>query len=210
MLTEPYPSPQAGDLCFCVDVQYANEIGYVAVAVWEWGLPTFLILMDQQAVSHEYQPGEFSLREGPLVIAAVQKAEAYLEQSAVLLILDGHGTAHPRKQGLATFVGQELDKATLGVAKDSLLKVPYTLEQEAGAFFPIHWEGDWVGTVLRTQDNVNPIFVSAGYKLSQRQAVDLTFQLRGKYRLIEPIRRADWAARLYAKGEILPPMGVMG
>lgn len=196
--------PSMGDLCCCVDVQYENEQGYVALALWEWGKMDFFYLLDLQTVENEYQPGAFAKREGPIVLNSIQKAEQHLKRSIHLLILDGHGTAHPKRAGLAAMVGQQLAKPTIGIAKDSLLKIPYELEQEAGAFFPLHWEGDWVGTVLRTQDHIKPIFVSVGYGLTQSEVVNLCFQLRGPYRQIEPIRKADWAARCYARGELYP------
>ena len=37
-----------------------------------------------------------------------------------VLIIDGHGILHPRKCGLASYVGITIDKPTIGVAKNLL------------------------------------------------------------------------------------------
>ena len=36
-----------------------------------------------------------------------------------VLLLDGHGMLHPRKCGLASFVGVLIDKPTIGIAKET-------------------------------------------------------------------------------------------
>ncbi|KAK0531017.1 hypothetical protein OC835_003816 [Tilletia horrida] len=48
---------------------------------------------------------------------------------------------------------------------------------------------------LRTQDGLNPIFVSPGHRLSTAQAADLVLALCTRYRLPDPIRWADQASR---------------
>ncbi|MEM6262922.1 MAG: endonuclease V, partial [Bacteroidota bacterium] len=87
-------------------------------------------------------------------------------------------------------------------AKDPLLRVPYELGDEEGATCPVHFNNECIGFVVRTQSNVKPVFVSAGHLISQKEAVSIILELRGKYRTIEPIRRADQAARKFAKGMI--------
>ncbi|MCP4230944.1 MAG: endonuclease V, partial [bacterium] len=48
-----------------------------------------------------------------------------------------------------------------------------------------------IGTVLRTRDNVKPLFISAGHKVSLDFAEELVMQCGGGYRLPEPTRIAD-------------------
>jgi deoxyribonuclease V len=63
-----------------------------------------------------YVPGFLAFREGPPV------CQTYfdLEYDPDVLMVDGHGIAHPLKAGLATFVGVELSKPVIGVAKGLL------------------------------------------------------------------------------------------
>ncbi|KAL9937189.1 hypothetical protein V8E36_003598 [Tilletia maclaganii] len=52
-----------------------------------------------------------------------------------------------------------------------------------------------IAHVLRSQTNINPIFVSPGHKLSPDQATDLVLALCTRYRIPDPIRWADHASR---------------
>ena len=107
--------------------------------------------------------------------------------------------------GLACWMGIRAQVPSVGVAKEPLLKMPYDLEEASGATCPVEWQGEWVGTVVRTSGGVKPVFVSAGHLVSQTEAVKVALALRGKYRILEPIRRADQAARKFAKGELSQP-----
>lgn len=185
-----------------LDVQYMNEWGYAGMDVLEWGSKKSQVIVAKEPVQEEYQPGFFSFREGPIIQAVVEKLTKLQNIVPSLLIMDGHGVAHPRRMGLASWVGVKMDLPTIGVCKESLLKIDYELGESAGSTFEIKESGEVIGTVLRTQDSVNPVFVSAGHKISQLESVKIIMALRGKYRNIEPIRRADQAARKYANGII--------
>ena len=43
-----------------------------------------------------------------------------LKKSFDVLLVDGHGILHPRKCGLACYIGIIIDKPTIGVAKNLL------------------------------------------------------------------------------------------
>lgn len=185
-----------------LDVQYQKEWGYVGMDVLTWGTKESQVMVCKKSVKVKYEPGYFAFREGPIIQAAVEKFIQSKEIRPTLLIIDGHGTAHPRKMGLASWVGIKMDLPTIGLAKEPLIKVDYQLGETAGSTFEIKAGTEVIGTVLRTQDGIKPVFVSAGHKISQAQSVEIVKALRGKYRHIEPIRRADQAARKYAKGII--------
>jgi len=55
-------------------------------------------------------------REGPVVLNTLRKFLAEYD----LLLVNGHGLAHPRGCGLATYLGVMLKKPTVGVAKRPL------------------------------------------------------------------------------------------
>ena len=63
-----------------------------------------------------YIPGLLAFREGSAVIRAIRA----MRQSSYVCMVDGHGLAHPRRFGLACFVGLALDRPTIGIAKHLL------------------------------------------------------------------------------------------
>lgn len=144
------------------------------------------------AVSDEkfpYIPGLLGFREAPCVMEACGK----LGRGFDLLMIDGHGLAHPRGFGLACHVGVLLDVPSIGVAKNPL----YGTFDEPGAkkaqtTFIRGRDGERpVGAVLRTRDNVKPVFVSVGHKTNLETAVAVTIECAKGYRIPEPTRLAD-------------------
>ncbi|MGK0388658.1 MAG: deoxyribonuclease V [Maribacter sp.] len=191
-------------LIFTFDIQYLGDLGFVAVDVMSYEGELKGIFTYKYDVTVEYQPGYFAFREGPLLKQSLEdliKTEG-LEPS--LLLIDGHGTAHPRKLGVASWLGVQTGIPSIGVAKRALLKTDYTeiLGKEAGEIVEVKLEEEIVGFVLRSQTDVKPIFVSAGHEISQEEALRIAKKLRGEFRILEPVRRADRAARDAAKLDI--------
>lgn len=197
---------QDGDWICTLDIQYEGETGFVAADLMKWQEGPQMIAVKAYPVTEAYVPGFFAFREGPLLTQILQDMDEQLDLSPSLLIIDGHGIAHPRRLGLASWVGVKRGIASIGVAKDSLLPYSGRLGPDAGNHLSILLEDQAVGIALRTQDDVKPVFVSPGHLVSLTQAANLVFQLRGPYRQIEPIRRADHAARRFSKGDSLPEM----
>ena len=188
--------PQKGDLVFSLDVQYQGELAYVAVHVQLWPDEHVGTWVDRQPVTFPYKPQFFSFREGPILVATLNKLLASRGLSPALVLVDGHGLAHPRRLGLASWLGVQLDTPTLGCAKRSLL--PYKkdgLELRRGNYQLIEDRGTPVGAALVTQEGTGPVFVSPGYQVSIAVAIEVVLQLARPYRLPEPLRRADQAAR---------------
>lgn len=192
---------QKGDNVFTIDVQYKGENGFVAVDFLRWeeghqetfGLHEFVI--------EPYVPGFFAFREGPLLMRAIERVKEFTGISPQLVIIDGHGLAHPRKFGVACWLGLEMNIPTLGCAKETLVQYEGDLEEEVGSTLPVFVDGEVVGKVLRTAVGVKPVFVSPGHLISMEESVNVVLSLSTGYRIIEPIRRADQAARAYAKGQ---------
>lgn len=187
-------------LIFTFDIQYEGNVGYVAVDIQSFGGELKDIFTYKYEVKVAYQPGYFAFREGPLLKQALEdviKNEGYHPS---LLIIDGHGTAHPRKLGVASWLGVETGIPSMGIAKEPLLKTNYNhLAQKADSIVEVRLEDELVGFVLRSQTGIKPIFVSAGHLISQEEALNVAKKFKGQYRIFEPIRRADQAARKVAK-----------
>lgn len=189
---------QKGMLIFSFDIQYTSTKGYVAIDVQEWEGENKGVFLKACNLAEEYEPGLFAFREGPLLYEALKAAENQYGKAS-LLVIDGHGTAHFRKMGVASWVGIYANIPSIGVAKKTLLPYDDELNEDKNSILPIILEEECVGYVLRSQKGIKPIFVSTGHLISQYQALEITKELVGKYRIIEPIRRADQAARKFAK-----------
>lgn len=138
-----------------------------------------------------YIPGLLGFREVP----ALAEAWARLDPRPDLVLVDGHGIAHPHGLGIASLLGVVLDVPTIGVAKSVLVgEVAGPLPDTPGAVATLVWKGRQIGVALRTRRGANPLYVSAGHRVSLPTALEwVTRTLRG-YRLPEPTRLAHLAA----------------
>jgi deoxyribonuclease V len=139
-----------------------------------------------------YVPGLLSFREAPILLRAFAK----LKHRPDAVILDGQGTAHPRRLGLAAHVGLWLGVPTVGCAKTRLCGEHRAPGQRVGAQTPLMFREQIIGSVLRTKRNSNPLYVSPGNLIDLAGAVQLVLQCCRGYRLPEPTRQAH----LYVNG----------
>ncbi|MCH2548241.1 MAG: deoxyribonuclease V [Alphaproteobacteria bacterium] len=134
-----------------------------------------------------YISGLLSFREIPAILAALEQ----LEHKPDLLMVDGQGIAHPRRMGIAAHLGVMIDIPSIGVAKSRLCGNYNEPDLIKGAQTPLFHRNEHVGTVLRSRDNVKPLFVSPGHRISIQSATKLVQQCLTRYRLPEPVRQAD-------------------
>lgn len=136
-----------------------------------------------------YIPGLLAFREGPAIIKTYGK----LENKPDILIVDGQGLAHPRKFGIACHVGVILDIPVMGIAKKRLYgeHKKVSAKRGAGEYLTAPETGEVLGVVLRTRDNVKPVYVSIGNRIDLDTAVKVTLACNGGYRIPEPTRQAD-------------------
>ena len=133
-----------------------------------------------------YIPGLLSFREAPAVIEAIRK----LSVRPDLVMIDGQGLAHPRGLGIASHVGLWLGMPTIGVAKSRLCGEHRPVWPRRGSHTRLMLNGVVVGSVVRTRDNVNPLYVSVGHRVTLAEAVRWTVRCATKARLPEPTRLA--------------------
>ncbi|MDJ1496616.1 deoxyribonuclease V [Cytophagaceae bacterium DM2B3-1] len=150
-----------------------------------------------------YVPGLLSFREIPALLQAWEQ----LTFKPDLLIVDGHGIAHPRRLGIATHLGLALDMPTIGCGK-SRLTGTYTLpDNEPGSTSPLWDRQDQIGIVLRSKRNTLPLFISPGHKITFAESVTIVQKCITKYRLPETTRKvhdAVNALRIAYKGPASP------
>jgi len=135
-----------------------------------------------------YVPGLLGFREAPCVIRTFDK----LREHCDMIMVDGHGLAHPRGFGLACHVGVLLDIPAMGVAKKCL----YGTFSEPGLNkgerrLMRGKDGEVVGAALRTRDGVKPVFVSIGNRVDLDTSVTIALECSQGLRIPEPTRLAD-------------------
>ena len=147
--------------------------------------------MARRKLRFPYVPGLLSFRESPVLIAAF----ARLRTEPDVILIDGHGRAHPRLFGIACHIGVLFDKPTIGCAKSLLVGEHDEPGQIGGATVPLVLRGEQVGTVLRTRDGVKPIYVSTGHRVSLASAVEIARNCCDGFRIPKPTREADHFVR---------------
>lgn len=174
-----------------VDVAYEKHDGdHIFGAVVVIDLMTYETIATatcQGTVAFPYVPGLFAFRELPHLLKAFEE----LQRVPDLVICDGQGLAHPRRCGLASHLGVLLDVPTVGCGKTRFIGEFDEPAIERGSASPLYDESDVIGSVLRTQDGVKPLFVSIGHRISLETAERWILRLAGRYRQPEPIRRAN-------------------
>jgi len=136
-------------------------------------------------VSFPYVPGLLSFREIPPLIPILKKA-----LRPDLIIVDGHGIAHPRGFGLACHLGLITGLPTIGCAKSLLVGSCEKPGPNRGDMTPMTYDGNIVGYALRSRKGSKPLYISPGHMLDPEEAVKGVQMCLKGYRLPEPTRLA--------------------
>jgi deoxyribonuclease V len=131
-----------------------------------------------------------SFREAPLILAACEE----LTVEPDIFMVDGQGIAHPRRLGLASHLGLCLDVPAIGCAKSRLCGSHEELSNEPGQYVELIDTEETIGAVVRTRQEVKPVYVSIGYKIDLSASINLVLACCRGYRLPEPTRLAHQAA----------------
>ena len=174
------------------DISYSrgDNIFFAAVVLLEF--PSMEVIEETsftQRVAFPYIPGLLTFREGPPLLKAFEK----LRNVPDVAIFDGQGIAHPRGLGLASHMGLLLDIPTIGCAKTRLTGEYIEVGNKVGDFSCLMLNNKIVGAVLRTKENVKPIFISQGHKIGLQRSVEIILSSCTGYKLPEPVRKAHLA-----------------
>lgn len=91
----------------------------------------------------------------PLLLRAYEKLSVHPD----LIICDGQAIAHQRRFGLVAHFGVILNWPVIGCGKTKLCGEYKDLGAARGSIAPLMGPAQ-IGNALRTQDGINPVFVS--------------------------------------------------
>jgi len=180
-----------------VDAGFLDDMVIGVACLYKY--PELIPVEDSYAitkVSFPYIPGFLSFREGLALIKAITK----LKIRPDVLLFDGQGIAHPQGLGIASHIGVLLDIPSVGCAKSRLVGDYIPPGTKRGQWSPLYYGGRVVSAVLRTRDNTRPLFVSTGHKIDLKGSIEVILKSTTKYRLPEPLRKADYLSRKLKRG----------
>lgn len=170
-----------------VDVSYKNDLAYCSAVILEKNSMNIIESSTiSMKVSSPYIPGLFMLRESKPILKTLKR----LGKSFDLLLVDGHGRLHPRKCGLACYIGIMIDKPVIGIAKRLLCG---SVENDSSVIY----DGKILGHEIKY--NRKKIYVSVGHKISLRTAVITVKELTIEGWYPEPLRLADSLSKKFRK-----------
>jgi len=165
-----------------VDIAYSDSnsnAAFCSAVIMDRNMQKLIESVDVQTiVKYPYVPGLLMLREAEPIFYTLKM----LKNTYELLLIDGHGLLHPRKCGLACYIGVTLDKPTIGVAKSRL----------CGRVRPdgfVELDGEILGYAISKK-----LYISVGHRLTLKTAIVLVKELG-----IEPLRLADINSKMNKK-----------
>src|SRR5215469_17953388 len=158
-----FESNQESIIFICgVDVAYRNNIAYCsAVLMNKNSMDITEFTSTTSNIKHPYVSGFLMLRESEPIINTLK----LLKNPFDLLLVDGHGVLHPRRCGLASYVGVIIDRPTIGVAKSLLCGIV-----RENNFIDV--DGVTSGFIL-TKEKKKPLYVSVGHKINLIDAIEI-------------------------------------
>jgi deoxyribonuclease V len=165
-----------------VDIAYGgsnSNTAYCSAVIMDRNMQKLVESVNVQTiVKYPYVPGLLMLREAEPIIYTLKS----LKNTYDLLLIDGHGLLHPRKCGLACYIGVTIDRPTIGVAKSRL----------CGTVRPdgfVELDGEILGYAISKK-----LYISVGHRVTLKTAISLVRKFG-----IEPLRLADINSRINKK-----------
>lgn len=145
-----------------------------------------------------YVPGFLAFREVPALVKALEQMPVRPD----VIMVDGHGIAHPRRLGIAAHLGSLTGIPTLGCAKKKLFGKYAEPGGSKGDYEPLMDKEETIGYALRTKSKVKEVFISPGSHMSLDDSLRIALHCTGRYRLPEPTRRAHEYVNLFRTGRL--------
>jgi deoxyribonuclease V len=167
-----------------MDISYRNETAYCSGVITNTAFDIVATINIKSKVEYPYITGLFFLRESGPILKTLALLKYENDNDFDVLLIDGHGVLHPRKCGLASYIGYSIDKPTIGVAKSLLcgsVKRDHFVE----------YDETILGYEIKKRGK-RPTYVSAGHKISLKKSIQIVENLTKKgERLPEPLKIAD-------------------
>ena len=141
-----------------VDVHYRGSLAFGCATVIdvETMRPIQSVTLERD-VQFDYIPGYLYLREGPIILDLLRLLDA-----TGPVLIDGNGVLHPRRLGLASYVGVVSNIQTIGVAKKLHIGATGPRAKDEAPIL----EGDEVIGMAVWLRKEKPVFVSIGNKIT--------------------------------------------
>jgi len=140
--------------------------------------------------------------EAPLLMDLMDRAfhKGLLDREA-LIVLDGNGTIHPRRMGIACQIGAAMDLRTCGAAKKLLTGRigDWKADQNAGRYAPVMDEDEVIGYALMNGRR-SKVYVSRGHRTNNEDVRTIVSRLR-VHNVPEPTRRAHMLSNELRRSE---------
>lgn len=146
-----------------------------------------------------YVPGYLAFREVP----ALAKAWELSSLKPDIMVIDGHGIAHPRRMGIATHFGIVTGQPSMGCAKNILCGKYEEPALQQHAYNPIIHKQENIGYAYRSKAKTAPVYISPGHLIGMQNSLEVIRQCTGKYRIPEPTRLAHELVNRFRKGEFI-------
>jgi deoxyribonuclease V len=166
-----------------IDVSYVENTAHCSALIMKrYSWQVIEVVNMTIRIKQPYIPGLLMIRESKPVLATLK----LLKKDFDLLLIDGHGVLHPRRFGLASYIGMVLNKPTIGVGKH-LLCGSVRKDQF------IEDCGQIIGfKVVNSRNDKRSIYVSVGNLISLATSIRIVQELTKKGEWIpEPLRMAD-------------------
>ncbi|RKP09482.1 endonuclease V-domain-containing protein [Thamnocephalis sphaerospora] len=197
---------------------YEDDDRHAVAALVVLSFPDMAVLYQdftRVELHHPYKAGFLAFREAPPLLSLLQKLKIQApELWPQILLVDGNGTLHPRRFGLACHLGVLADLPTIGIGKnflqirdegdqltmETVKRTARASLQRGGQWFALTGSSGAVyGAAVRSLDSTqNPIFVSTGHRIALASAVAVALRCC-RYRVPEPVRQADQLSRAYIR-----------
>jgi deoxyribonuclease V len=184
----PYSRPVVTGM----DVAYSNDLAVGCAVVFDNSRKeTIDVATVTSKIESDYIPGFFQLREGPILLELAKE----IDTSHVVLV-DGNGILHPRRFGLASYLGLKASLQTIGTTKRLMLG---QIGQRLGDVADIVIDNEVVGRAVWLGKN-RPVYVSIGHRVSLDTSVKVVQESSFKG-YPEALRRAHAISRRVLKEE---------
>lgn len=179
-----------------VDIAYEKDQSFCAIVVMNANTMEIVEkVYSKQKVRFPYIPGLLFYREFPVFFNAFKK----LNHKPDIIIFDGQGLSHQRMMGIATMSGILLDIPTIGCAKSHLYGNYKTPGPKKFSSSELSVDNKVIGFVLRSKDNLKPIFISTGYRVSPLSSLEMVKKLLTNYKLPLPTHLAHLECENFKK-----------